>query len=62
MSNTMREHRIMASSPDLLEGRVEDYMDMYNPLGYMTRMVTPPYFNEELNVWMAVLERLDSCD
>jgi len=62
MSNTMREHRIMASSPDLLEGRVEDYMDMYHPLGYMTRMVTPPYFNEELNVWMAVLERLDSCD
>jgi|TARA_B100000497_G_C7366838_1_gene236959 hypothetical protein len=52
----------MASSPDLLEGRVEDYMDMYNPLGYMTRMVKPPYFNEELNVWMAVLERLDSCD
>ena len=51
----------MAYTEEELDKRIKDYFNQYHPLGYMTSL-SKLYFDEELNVHIAVINRLSSCD
>ena len=41
--------------------RIKDYFAMYHPLGYMTSL-SRSYYDEKLEAYVAVIQRLSSCD
>jgi hypothetical protein len=55
------EVKLMAYTEEELDQRVKDYFSMYHPLGYMTSL-SSSYYDEKLEVYVAVIQRLSSCD
>lgn len=53
---------LKAKDKDTLSKKVDNYMMSYHPLGYGTRLSMPVYQDKETNEWVAVINRLDSCD
>lgn len=55
------EVKLMSYTEEELDKRIKDYFNQYHPLGYMTS-ISKVYFDEELNVHIAIINRLSSCD
>ena len=51
----------MAYTEEELDQRIRDYFAMYHPLGYMTSL-SRSYYDEKLEAYVAVIQRLSSCD